>query len=208
MIESSKILENLFTHEEIALLNKDCDNRPVSTTDNSVNINKNLDYHLTDSVSCKIIRPKFDLLFGPDHAMSNGCYKIKSQPYKTHVDNNLFLQPHGSHTNTEKYNTAVLIPLVEDKNFCTITFKVFSEEQCGMGRLLPKKFETGSNQFDLTELDHIDEPARQQIQRFDIDQVFRWKIGSAFAWHKNQLHTSTNFAKFGLVKKFIILFIA
>ena len=32
--------------------------------------------------------------------------------------------------------------------------------------------ETGSNNFDLTELDHIPQPAREQISQFNISNVF------------------------------------
>jgi hypothetical protein len=208
MNQPSKIISDMFTATEIALLVQDCDIRPVAEIDNSINISKNFDYQISGSASNKIIKPKLDKLFGPEHTVSQGCYKIISAPYGTHIDNDGFRQQHYAHSHDAKFETAVLIPLVEDPRFCTITFDIFTDEIHGMSKLLPAKFETGSNSFDLTELDHIAQPAREQISRFNIDTVFRWKLGSAVTWHKNQLHTSTNFAKFGLVKKFIIIFVA
>ena len=208
MNQPSKIISDMFTATEIALLAQDCDSRPIAETDNTININKNFDYQISGSASNRIIKPKLDKLFGPEHTVSQGCYKIVSVPYGTHIDNDGFRQRHYTHSLDTKFETAILIPLIEDTRFCTITFDVFTDELHGMGKLLPAKFETGSNSFDLTELDHIAQPAREQISRFNIDTVFRWKLGSAMTWHKNQLHTSTNFAKFGLVKKFIIIFVA
>lgn len=198
----------MFTATEIALLAQDCDRRPVAAMEGTSNINKNLDYQISGSVSNSIIKPKLDILFGEECTVSQGCYKILSCPYGTHIDNDGYRQQHYTHSHDAKFETAVLIPLIEDPRFCTITFDVFTDELHGISKILPAKFETGSNNFDLTELDHIPQPAREQISQFNIDTIFRWKLGSALTWHKNQLHTSTNFAKFGLVKKFIIIFVA
>jgi len=51
-------------------------------------------------------------------------------------------------------------------------------------------------------------PARSQLKRLPIDAVAEWKIGNVITWHKDQLHCSTNFAKYNLRKKMIVIFIA
>lgn len=203
-----KIFDNLFTQEEIALLSADCDSRPIAAYNNVVNINKNLDYQFEDSVSRQILKPKLDQIFGEDHIVAQGCYKINSLPLGTHIDNDGTLYKWAKEDTPAKHETGMIIPLNESEHFCTVTFEVFSDTWHGMSELLPQELETGSNDFDLTKLDHIAEPARSQLRRFDISLVYNWNLGSAVTWHKNQLHTSTNFAKHGLEKKFILLFIA
>jgi hypothetical protein len=203
-----KVIENLFTDKEIAQLTLDCDARPVATYNNIVNINKNLDYQFEGSVSRAILKPKLDLVFGLDHVVAQGCYKINSLPLGTHIDNAGTLYKWEAQDIPAKHQAGMIIPLNENEHFCTVTFEVYSDTWHGMSELLPAEHETGNNDFDLTRLDHIAEPARSQIHKFNIDTVFPWKLGNAFIWNKNQLHCSTNFAKFGLEKKFILLFIA
>lgn len=203
-----KVFDNLFTQEEISLLATDCDSRPVAAYNNVVNINKNLDYQFEGSVSRNILKPKLDQLFGEDHVVAQGCYKINSLPLGTHIDNAGTLYKWEAQDTPAKHQAGMIIPLNESEHFCTVTFDVFSDTWHGMSELLPVEFETGSNNFDLTKLDHIAEPARSQLAKFNIDLVYNWNLGSAVVWNKNQLHCSTNFAKYGLEKKFILLFIA
>lgn len=201
-------IQNLFTKEEIALLAQDCDSRPLAVYNNVVNINKNLDYHFEGSVSSKILKPKLDQVFGQDHHVAQGCYKVNSLPLGTHIDNAGTLYQWEKQDLPPKHQAGMIIPLNESEHFCTVTFDVFSDTWHGMSELLPAEYETGSNDFDMDRLDHIPEPARSQLKKFNIDHVFEWKIGDAVVWNKNQLHCSTNFAKYGLEKKFILLFIA
>lgn len=201
-------ISNLFSLEELALLSADCDARPLAMYNNVVNINKNLDYDFAGSVSNTILKPKLNTVFGTDHVVAQGCYKINSLPLGTHIDNAGTLYRWQQQDLEPRHQAGMIIPLNESEHFCTVTFDVHSDTWHGMSELLPAEHETGSNTFDLDRLDHIPEPARSQLKQFNIDHVFEWKLGDAVVWSKNQLHTSTNFAKYGLEKKFILLFIA
>lgn len=201
-------IRNLFTPEEIAILAEDCDSRPLSVYNNVVNINKNLDYHFEGSISNKILKPKLDSVFGEDHYVAQGCYKVNSLPLGTHIDNAGTLYQWEKQDLPPRHQVGMIIPLNESEHFATVTFDVYSDSWHGMSELLPAEHETGSNDFDLSRLDHIPEPARSQLKKFNVDQVFQWRLGDAFMWNKNQLHCSTNFAKYGLEKKFVLLFIA
>lgn len=202
------IYENLFTQEEIAALEADCDSRPIAAYNNEININKNLDYYHHNGISNSIIKPKLEQIFGADCVVAQGCYKIDTRPLGTHIDNAGTLYKWEENELPAKYEAAMIIPLVENENFRTVIYDVFSKDWHGMSEPLPVEYETGTNDFDLAALDHIAEPAREQTRRFNIDAVFSWKIGSSVVWEKNQLHCSTNYAKFGLQKKFVLLFIA
>jgi len=202
----SYIFENVFSLEEINLLRQDQHTRPNSQSGDS-NLVKNIDYHKPYSRAYKIIKPKLDKIIGPDHQFTNGCYREATKPYATHIDNYAFHAPFYSFEGAKKYSCAVLIPLLEDPEFRTIVFDVHSHEDLGMGQPLPEKFLTGHNDLDPAWFSHIEEPARSQISKFTVDKVFNWKLGNMITWSRTQLHASTDFSKFGLCKKFVILWI-
>ena len=101
----------------------------------------------------------------------------------------------------------VLIPLLEDPEFRTIVFDVHSQEDLGMGEPLPEQYLTGKNDLDLGWFTHMEESARSQIPKFSVDKIFNWKLGNMITWPRTKLHASTDFSKFGLCKKFVILWI-
>lgn len=208
--QKSEIHTDVFTLEEINLLRQDQNSRAVAVRETNTNVhNKNLDYHLPNSIVHKIVKPKLDRLFGTDHEFSTGAYKEAWTPYATHVDNWDFHRHHYSFTdNKQKYNCAVLIPLSEDPEFRTVIFDAHSDADLGMGQPLPEKFLTSSNDLNLNWFTHIKEPTRQQIPKLALDKVFNWKIGNLVIWARSALHCSSDFAKFGLCKRFIVIFIA
>lgn len=203
----SRACDNVFTLEEIDLLRQDQDSRPVASESNKI-FNKNLDYHLEDSVPYKIIRPKLNDLIGYDHEFATGSYKEAHNPYQTHVDNSMYHRNYYSFTNNSKYNVVALIPLVEGPHFNTAFFNLWSEHDLGMGRPLPDNYLTGHSEINLDPFTHISEPARSQLLKIDVDNIRPWKLGSVIFWDRRQLHCSTDFAKHGLVKKFIVMCIA
>jgi hypothetical protein len=203
----SRVYENVFTPKEIKLLQQDQDLRPVNLDTNGI-IDKNLDYHIKHSISHKIIRPKINEIIGDDHKFSSGCYKESRRPYQTHVDNSMFHNRWYKFTTDFNHNLVLLIPLVEGPHFNTAFFNVWSNEDLGMGQLLPEQYLTESNNIDLSLFTHIEEPARAQILKLSVDNIWQWKLGSAIVWSRDQLHSSTDFAKYGLVKKFAVLFLA
>jgi hypothetical protein len=203
----SRVYENIFTPEEIKILQRDQDVRPVVLDTNGI-IDKNLDYHIKHSISHKIIRPKINEIIGHNHDFSSGCYKEAHRPYQTHVDNSMFQNKWYKFTTNFNHNSVVLIPLVEGPQFNTAFFNVWSDEDLGMGQLLPDQYLTESNNVDLNLFTHIKEPVRAQISKLSVDNIWSWKLGNVIVWNRNQLHSSTDFAKYGLVKKFAVLFLA
>lgn len=175
------------------------------------NINKNLDYHLANSVCSRVVKPVIDRIIGPDHQIEAGAYKECITPYTTHFDNKEYNKEitvsradRGPH-----YNVAVLIPLVEGPEFNTVLFDVFSDKDFGMGQILPKEFLSDvSNDLDITGFTHAAPKVQEQIKLLPVDTFYNWKLGDILVWDRLQLHSSTDFAKSGLVKKFIIIFIA
>jgi hypothetical protein len=203
----TEIHKNVFTRDEINILRQDQHQRPVSQTQEKI-YNKNLDYHLPESVPRKIIKPKLDSILGPDHIFKTGCYKDAWRPYATHVDTYDFHERHYNFPGeNHAYNCAVLIPLNEDPSFRTVIFDVHSEKSVGMGAILPEEFLTSQNDLDPEWFTHIDPAVVNQIKKLPVDKIFHWRLGDLVIWPRTALHSSTDFAKFGLFKKFIIIFI-
>lgn len=207
----SKIIPNTFTKEEISKLKFDLYSRSPAKIKNNI-MDFNLDYHLEDSVTFKIVKPKIDALFGNDHCFASGCYKIAFRPYETHFDNQNFLNHSNvySFSSTKQNEAAVLIPLVQGQYFNTVLFDVYSAEYHRMGKPLPSNFEQlNHNDLNLQHFDHFDdELAKQQLTKLPLDKIYNWHLGDLVIWHRDQLHCSTNFQKFHLNKEFIILFLA
>jgi hypothetical protein len=209
----STIYENLFSSDEINSLLVDFNSKPITHKEIFIDTlwceNRNLDYHIPDTPVYNIVRPKIQEILG-DHEMSMGSYKESFLPYGTHIDS----YARSDFKNVTKikdaieHDIAVLIPLTEHEKFNTISFDCFSEQFEGMNEPFDSNWLIGSNSLSLDDLDHIPMPVRETIPKLPVDKVFNWHIGSAFTWKRTQLHTSTNFAKYGLTKKFIVIFIA
>ena len=211
----STIYENIFSLKEIEILLKYFDNQPYSNIQEIDGVlwckNKDLDYQIPNSLVHKIVRPKIQSLIG-DHEINNGSYKESYFPYATHIDGPLLrgvLDDNIYQIETNlTHNISILIPLSENPVFKTVTFNIHDTKYNGMGSTLKEEWLISSNDLDLNEFDHIQEDVRKDIAKLPLDTIFHWKIGSVFTWSKDQLHTSTNFAKYNLNKKFMILFIA
>lgn len=207
MSNSFQVFDSVFTVDEINQLRMDQHQRPIAGSVNNIQ-DKCLDYQLPMSVAHRIIKPKLDSLIGPDHEFSTGCYKDAWAPYRTHIDNTEFQTNNYKFGVTKRYNLSVLIPLVEDPEFRTVLFDVHSNENLGMGQPLPEKYLTSNNNLDLAWFSHMNGVALEQIPRIPLDSVWQWKLGSFIVWSRTQLHSSTDFSKFGLCKKFVIIFLA
>jgi hypothetical protein len=210
----STVHDHIFSTQELEKLIKwfnqvpEADNQGI---DPKGNINKHLNYDLPISPVHQIIKPKINELIGPDHIFNSGAYKELRHPYATHIDNTYFISlAIGELTQNKKYEAAVLIPLVEHEKFNTVIFDIDDDKiNLPMGGEMPQSWLTvEDNGLDLDDFDHINEPTRSQVKKLPVDFVAKWKLGSLIVWRRNQLHASTNFAKFGLIKKFIIVFIS
>jgi hypothetical protein len=204
----SYIFHDVFSMAQINLLRQDQHQRPQGESGDRNQV-KHLDYNLPDSVACQVIRPKLNDIIDPDHRFTNGCYREARYPYATHIDNYDFHQPFYSFEAERKHSCAVLIPLIEDPEFRTVLFDLHSNQDLGIGRPLPDDLvcKQKSNDLDPAWFSHISEPARGQLQYVPVDKVFEWRLGSMVTWPRTQLHASTDFSRFGLCKRFAILFI-
>lgn len=207
--KQSQAFHDLFTLDEINLLRQDQCHRPVTLWNEKLQqADKSLDYHLPQSVVRRVIKPKLDSIIGADHEFSMGCYMQALKPLPTHIDNYASMTRHHGFSYARQYQCSVLIPLAEDPEFRTVIFDVLSEDDLGMGQPLPAQFLTGSNDLDLTWFSHVPEAARCQIPQLPLQMIYQWKLGSMVIWPRTALHTSTDFGKFGLQKKWVIIFIA
>jgi hypothetical protein len=206
----SKVYNDVFSLDEIRELQAWLDNQPVSAVDNNgQNLNKNLDYHIKFSAPYRIIKPKLDKLIGLDHEFSTGSYKECRGPYQIHIDHYAFQKNHRSFSDKQTYELALLIPMVEGPEFKTILFDIFDKEYNEMGGPAPESWLTvKDNGLDLNEFGHFNEPTKSQITHIPLDCIIEWQLGSVIQWDRYQLHASSNFARFGAIKKFIIIFLA
>jgi hypothetical protein len=55
--------------------------------------------------------------------------------------------------------------------------------------------------------DHVQEPFQSLLSRLPVDRIQTWRMGSVLTWHFDQLHCSTNFQKYDITKKFMVIMI-
>ena len=170
-------------------------------------VNKNLEYHIPDNFIYKLLNSKITALLG-EHEFATGAYKECLKPYPVHVDTYEAHDGLGTVTNfaTQKlHNLAMLIPLVEGPEFKTVTFKLYRKKNDFYP--IPQEWLTKeTNSLDISEFDH--DGLAEFFPRMPLDIEYTWKLGDILCWDRNQVHVSANFACHGLIKKFLILFIA
>ena len=213
----SLFIENVFSAEEIQELIADFDRKEVTHRfEPSQSANKNLDYDIPGSVVGRIVRPKLaHILNDNEHEFFGGAYKEYNIPYPLHIDNVI---PTASLTfkSQRRHETAFLIPMVEDPGMKTALFNVFMPEghsfnvggtdQQQVEELQPF-LQKEKNEINLEEFDHIKEPFYSMLPYIPVERIQPWKIGSVITWHFDQLHCSTNFKKFNMTKKFMVIMI-
>lgn len=197
---TAKVYHNIFSPEEIDLINKFYEPRPVAAED-YYSKNKNLEYHIPGDFSYQLLNPKITQLLG-DHEFATGAYKECINPYGLHVDDYRVHNATGTITTfatTQQHNKALLIPLVEGQYFKTVTFKCY----CTDNKMRPEWY-GDKNSLDLNEYCH----EKRDFARLPVDIEYIWSLGDVLAWQRDQMHMSSNFAIHGVTKKFLILFIA
>lgn len=210
-MKKTQVFKSIFTPEEIASLKKDFDRKPDLPNphaDYKGFVDRNLDYTMPLSVAHRIIKPKLDRVLGPDHEFSSGAYKYGTGPVTPHIDNLASRQRYRTFSETPKYQCGLLIPMVEGPEYKTVTFDVFSKELFTQDDEIPQQWLTGHNDLDLEDFGHVPEPNRSRLNQLPVDTVYTWRIGDCLSWHSEQLHLSTNYARFGLTKTYVLMFIA
>jgi len=198
---SSKVYSNVFTKEEIDSIIKFYESKEIKATDHWSK-NKYLEYQLHEDFSYQILNPKLTEILG-EHEFDTGSYKECIRPYGLHVDTytaHQDLNTIASFSSTKKHNIALLIPLVEGPEYKTVTFKCYS----ATNNFNLSDWYGDKNSLDPKEFRH----ERRNLTLLPVDIEYSWRIGDILTWDRDQLHMSADFTRFGVTKKFLILFIA
>lgn len=203
---TSRVFHDVLTEHEIQDILNFYQDKDDANTEVGI-VNKNLEYHIPDNFIYKLLEPKITTLIGP-HEFATGAYKECSRPYPLHVDTYEAHKDLTTVTNfseTKNHNMAMLIPLVEGNKYQTVTFKCFSKKNNFYP--MPPEWLGERNSLQQEEFTHMKQ-GFDHMARLPIDVAYRWKLGDILTWDRDQLHVSADFAKHGLIKKFLILFIA
>ena len=206
----SKVYKNIFTSEDLHSLINFYDSELTEKIYNPHepgNEIQPLHYDKKYSPVYKIIRPKLNQFIGSDHMIHGGGYRKNYTPFGIHADNYNEISVVNPVHYKSNHDLAVLVPLVEDPRLKTILFDVRTELKIGFDNPLPESWLGEQNNLNIEDFDHIYEPTKTQIGKLSVDRVIDWKLGDMIIWDRNQLHASTNFAKFGLFKRFIVIWI-
>jgi hypothetical protein len=210
--EKSRIVQNVFSENEIAQLVNYYSNQPYTiddrfTKDNKLKYrNKNNGYDDKDSLPYEIIHSKLVNILG-EHNMQYGAYLESHYPFGVHVDTNTHIdetQDVYHHKTDIHRNIAVIIPLCESSYFKTIFFDYFINS-FDDDTTLPKLLKEPQD-LDI-DLDHLGTIVKEKMQWIPIDQIFHWKIGDIAIWNRNQLHCASNFLPSNTFKTAVTLFL-
>ena len=188
----AQVYKNILSPTEISQLIEYFDNKEISVSKHYGN-DKDIDFDVKDSVCYNLVRPIIDKILGKDYECCGSAYRETTQPAPLHDDQNF---PNV----TKKFNRGFLIPLVEGKEFNTVIF-----DAVGKPDLVKNLVE--NNKLNPNDFTHESLAVQQLITQLPVDLMFTWKLGDMVSWDTDQLHASTDYSKYGLVKKFIIFFI-
>ena len=198
---SSKVYSNVFTPEEIDLIIKFYESKEIKATD-YWSTNKYLEYQISEDFSYQLLNPKITKILG-EHEFATGTYKECIRPYGLHVDAYDAYQATNtiiSFSSTKKHNKALLIPLVEGPEYKTVTFKCYSSTN----NYNLSDWYGDNNSLNPTEFPH----EKNNLTLLPVDVEYSWHLGDVLTWDRDQLHISADFTRFGVTKKFLVLFIA
>ena len=198
---SSTVYSNVFTKDEIDSVIKFYESKEIKAKDHWSN-NKYLEYQLAEDFLYKLLNPKLTKILG-EHEFATGAYKECVRPYGLHVD---AYEAHqatntiASFSSAKKHNKALLVPLVEGPGYKTVTFKCYSSTN----NYNLSNWYGDKNSLDPKEFGH----AHGDITLLPVDVEYTWHLGDILTWNRDQLHISADFTRFGVTKKFLVLFIA
>ena len=199
---SSRIFQNVLQPEDISAILEFYQHKPDAKTE-SYTINKNFEYHIPEDFSYQLLHEKIEKILGP-HEFDTGAYKECIKPYPLHSDSpetHSSIESLMSFGTKKNLNLAILIPLVEGDEFCTVVFDCYSTQD------LKNKQQPTPNQLKQQDFGHCTNQW-PMLNRLPIVDVYHWRVGDVFIWDRQQYHVSADFAKYGLVKKFLIMFVS
>jgi hypothetical protein len=197
---SSKVYSDIFSKQEIDSIIEFFESKSVAAQD-EYSKNKNLEYQIPEDFSYKVLNSRITEILG-EHEFATGAYKECVKPYSLHVDAYKTHEETGTITTfatAKKHNKALLIPLVEGPGYKTVTFKCY-----GNTNQIKQEWLQGKNTLDFSEYSHCN----NTITQLPVDVEYSWRLGDILSWDRDQLHASADFTRFGVTKKFLILFIA
>lgn len=197
---TSKVYSNVFSPQEINSIIDFYSSKSIAAEDH-YSKNKNLEYQIQDDFSYQLLNTKITEILG-EHEFATGAYKECVRPYALHVDAYATHNSTGTITTfatAKKHNAALLIPLVEGPGYKTVTFKCYSDNN-----KIQLDWLGNTNTLNFTEYQHC----HSDIVRLPVDIEYSWRLGDMLVWDRNQLHASADFTRYGVTKKFLILFIA
>lgn len=174
--------------------------------------NKNIDFHLPDSVVRKIVFPKLSsLLQIPDLTPTHSAFLESHYPFSLHVDTvKTFDNEQFSSTNEHSNERAVLIALNESTDFQTVFFDLHTDNLDEYYEKIPTMIpDLPVPVYDNTnDLSHLSNRARNLLRHYNITraEALTWKKGSALSWHRQQMHCSSNFYNKGIKQALIMFF--
>jgi hypothetical protein len=198
---TSKVYTGILSQSEIDSIIKFYETKEIKATDHWSN-NKYLEYQIPEDFSYQLLNPKLTEILG-DHEFATGAYKECIRPYGLHVDAYEAHQETNtitSFSSAKKHNKALLIPLVEGPAYKTVTFNCYAT----VNRNDISDWYGDKNSLDPKEFRH----ERRDLTLLPVDIEYSWRIGDILTWDRDQLHMSADFTRFGVTKKFLILFIA
>jgi hypothetical protein len=211
-------IENVFTNTEIIKLTK-LANACQITDISYKNITKGLHYNKSVSPFRNLIEPKIKQLIGNDVVVGGACYKECYTPYPLHFDTKAVIDYRikkytGDYKESSslltKHNLVLLIPLIEGKEFKTAIFDINAPLQTNLDyedTCVKSEWCNSKNYLNVKDYDHLPQEHLEHLNKFSLIDEITWKLGSVFTWDRNKLHCSSNFAKYNVVKKMLVLFI-
>lgn len=159
----------------------------------------------------EILDSKVKERFG-SYTVSKGCGKFQRchYPFGMHVDSKKRMS--GNIDNTDE-GYALLIPLSEGKNCCTVFWDEYFDSVDDLNELivnfsnmsLEKVLNNGLDQkYELSCA--WGDTSKSLVNHLKFDKAVEWKLGQAVTWNRNQLHASTDFNKHRPFKDCLTIF--
>lgn len=199
---SNRVYRDVLSQDDINALIEYYRDKPDAATESYV-INKNFEYHIPEDFSYQLLHSKIEQILGP-HEFDTGAYKECLKPYPLHSDSpetHTDLSTVMMFGSEKKHNLALLIPLVQGDEFCTVVFDCFLKDD-----LINKRLDK-PNQLRRDDFGHC-KNLWHLINHLPVASTYHWRCGDIFVWDRQQYHISTDFTRYGLVKKFLIMFVA
>ena len=219
MNRQTKVYKNVFDSKLLDTVKKYVDNKEEihkQTVDGIVwSENKHSDLQDSESFTGKVLLPKIKKILGYDFDIHICCYKTSKFPYGLHNDSHYenFGKAVGEDIEIDSVIKAndntklqtILIPLVSGPEYRTLIFDVFDNDLKHMPNTLPDSWLTSTNQLDIQDLMHINEPARSQILQMPLEVDYQWEVGDIITWPREKIHCSNDFRRYGKAYKDIIV---